>query len=122
MNKLWVDDIRRPPDDTWDWARTNAAARGLMMTKAYDEASLDHDMGLDGHDPDGPDADRLYSLSGRLADNGEDLAKWMAKHPDLIPPKIRIHSYNPVGARRMRDLLKPHAQVVIDPFDEKWRT
>ena len=24
--KLWVDDIRRPPDASWAWARTNAEA------------------------------------------------------------------------------------------------
>jgi hypothetical protein len=120
-NKLWHDDIRKPPDDTWDWARTNAAAIALLLTKSYDVASLDHDMGLEGHDPDDPDADRLVASNRRPEANGEALAKWMAKHPPLLPPLIRIHSYNPAGARRMRDILKPHTQVSIEPFDPRWR-
>ena len=55
--KLWFDDIRRPPDDTWLWARTIEEAKLLVQTNEIDEASLDHDLGLHEYDPDEQDAD-----------------------------------------------------------------
>lgn len=121
MNLLWHDDIRKPPDSDWDWARTNDEAKKLLLSKKYDAASLDHDLGLHDEDPNRPDAYRVYSKNRRLRDNGEQLAKWMAENPEVIPSLVRIHSYNPVGARRMGKILNPFTQVVIQPFDPRER-
>ena len=42
--KLWVDDIRNAPDETWTVARTiNAAINALKMFE-FEEISLDHDI------------------------------------------------------------------------------
>lgn len=59
--KLWVDDIRPAPDDTWVWARTNDVARSILtiarnsagteVENLMTEVSLDHDMGLHDLDP-----------------------------------------------------------------------
>lgn len=55
--KLWFDDIRRPPDDTWFWARTIEDAKLIVNSHDIQEASLDHDLGLHEYDPDEQDAD-----------------------------------------------------------------
>ena len=42
--KLWLDDVRTPPDETWLKARTVDAAIAMMKTGRMSEASLDHDL------------------------------------------------------------------------------
>src|SRR5438309_1594271 len=43
--KLWLDDIRPTPDDTWTWAKTVPEAIDLLKTGEVTYASLDHDLG-----------------------------------------------------------------------------
>ncbi|KXP08710.1 cyclic-phosphate processing receiver domain-containing protein [Tsukamurella pseudospumae] len=44
--KLFVDDIRDPPDATWIVTRTSAEALAVLQSGAQDdELSLDHDVG-----------------------------------------------------------------------------
>lgn len=50
--RLWFDDIRRPPDASWLWARTLEQAQAILSTVLLEEASLDHDLGLHDVDPD----------------------------------------------------------------------
>lgn len=58
IENLWLDDIRRPPDPSWVWARTiEMAKQAVMLSEPFVVMSLDHDMGLDGYDPDEPGAD-----------------------------------------------------------------
>lgn len=53
--KLWIDDIREPPDDTWDWVATSEAAIALlkffsdegMLWCPREAISFDHDLGGD---------------------------------------------------------------------------
>jgi hypothetical protein len=54
---LWFDDIRRPPAQHWSWARTIDEAKLMVNSHNVVEASLDHDLGLEGYDPDEQDAD-----------------------------------------------------------------
>jgi hypothetical protein len=116
---LWVDDIRRPPDDSWTWARTNDEARKFLMEgdggddRVY-EASLDHDMGHHDRDPD--DEDSVF-LRGDSEDDGVQLVNWMI-FQNRVPPKISIHSWNPVGARRMAQLLAEHCDdITVRPYE-----
>jgi hypothetical protein len=114
--KLWVDDIRRPPDETWKWARTNDAAREILAGGLVEEASLDHDMGHHDRDPD--DEDSIF-LRGDSEDDGVQLAKWMIARR-VVPGKISIHSWNPVGAENMKALLKPYCgDVTLKPYELK---
>lgn len=99
--KLWHDDIRRPPDDTWLWVRTNHDAKALLQTGEFDEVSLDHDLGLHELDPDTPDA--IY-LVGHGEETGLDLVDWMIERC-CVPDKVTVHSMNPVGADRMCRML-----------------
>ncbi len=93
--RLWVDDLRPPPDsypspanpgetisDSWWWAKTS---KGAIETLSYhnhgpgtpfDEVSLDHDLGGD--------------------DTTRPIVLWMCKH-NCWPDIVTCHSYNPVG-------------------------
>jgi hypothetical protein len=122
--KLWHDDIRLPPDDSWVWARTNEQAKAILIgTIGFpSECSLDHDLGLHECDPHEEDADLRM---GQAADTGYDLVKWMVE-ADCVPPKVTIHSWNTQGAKNMADYIvnafrhkaitnKP--VVIVQPFD-----
>jgi len=88
--RLWVDDQRKPPDESWDWGRTFLTAVELLIThgSVYDEFSLDHDLGE--HEP-----------------TGFDFLRWVVlSRPDLLPRVIRIHSANPVGAANMKAVIE----------------
>lgn len=100
--RLWHDDIRRPPDDSWTWARTNQEAMSFLEAGGVSECSLDHDLGLERADPDVPDADLQHGWDP--VNDGLGLVRWMIEH-DLVPGLVTIHSWNPVGARRMADAL-----------------
>lgn len=103
MLKLWHDDIRFPPDDSWTWVRTNQAAREILEKGEVVEISLDHDLGLENHDPHVQDADILIGWDKE--NDGYDLVKWMIAH-NILPEKITIHSWNPDGAARMASALR----------------
>lgn len=92
--KLWHDDMRTPPDDTWTVARTNAEAINLLARGDVSEASLD------------------YQLA--WGEDGLELAKAMAEAA-LVPPKVTCHSLSPMGAEQMAEVLRaagcPDVQV-----------
>lgn len=117
--RLWHDDIRTPPDDSWTWARTNAQAIKLLRENEVTEASLDHDLGLDHLDPSEYYSPDILRGDGFLT--GEHLVIEMV-HLDLIPPVVRVHSWNPVGAMRMVSRLRAAGcKAFAEPFEESWR-
>jgi hypothetical protein len=113
--KLWHDDIRRPPDDSWTWARTNDEAKEVLKSNRVTECSLDHDLGLHMYDPDMQDADLQRGWD--TENDGLKLVRWMVERPELVPERITIHSWNPPGAARMAALLAEHGYAcVVKPF------
>ncbi len=111
--KLWHDDIRRPPSSEWTWARTNDEAKRVLLEGSVVEISLDHDLGCHEMDPDAPMA---MMLRGAAPETGYDLAVWMCE-VGIVPECITIHSWNPVGARRMAAvLMDAGATPVVSPF------
>lgn len=123
--RLWFDDIRKPPDITWTWARTVGRAKELLVEYSFDECSLDHDMGLDGLDPNEDQDDPEYwdkvveianALNPRSEENGYDLVNWMIEN-EHVPPVVTIHSWNPGGASRMAArLVNAGFDCYIAPF------
>lgn len=80
--KLWLDDLRQPPEG-WKWATGTEEAMHLLESENISEASLDHDLGEgEGHE-------------------GYDLLLWMAKRGIWPSEAIAVHSSNPPGAERM---------------------
>lgn len=88
--KLWLDDIRNPPDESWMVFREVDSILKHLFRHAH-IVSLDHDLG----------------------DNkptGYDLLTWFEKQVALEGifkvPEIRIHSANPVGRQNMQKAIQ----------------
>lgn len=88
--KLWLDDTRPVPDNSWthvtsvDQATSVIALSCNLMDKTFEEASLDHDLG--DYAEDGGD--------------GIKLIDWM-EETGIWPQTITVHSMNPVGVQNM---------------------
>jgi hypothetical protein len=94
--KLWVDDIRNPPDDTYDVVRTyNDAILALMATE-YTDIYLDHDLAC-------------FSKGREMT--GYDVVLWIVdqhiNNPDNFTAPVRYHmlTANPVGRKNMTELI-----------------
>ncbi len=96
MLKLWVDDLRPPPDNTWNWVKTSEQTLTVLASLVvFDggpvrfltgiEVSLDHDLG-------GEQTTRPIVL-------------WMAEH-GLWPDTISVHSQNPVGREWLEGMIE----------------
>lgn len=82
--KLWIDDIRTPPDGTWFWAKSSRQALDYIYWYLFDltEISFDHDLG-------DIDTSRVVVLAL------EEIAmqNWAPKI------NMKVHSANPVGRK-----------------------
>lgn len=101
--KLWLDDLRMPPDG-WTWAKDyfQAVAHLTAVTKCCDtleQMSFDHDLACfvpacTAEENDGE------ALPAREF-TGYDVVLWMAEHdcwPDIRPT---VHSGNSIGRKRI---------------------
>jgi hypothetical protein len=91
--KLWLDDRREPPDESWVWVKTSDEAIRTLALGGVEEASLDHDLGVvrDGREATGYDV--LEWLEERVAIDG------------FVPPLLKAHSANPPARRRMEQAI-----------------
>lgn len=117
--KIFHDDVRPPPLPGWEWCRTNQEVIALLEREPCEEISLDHDLGYDGVDVEGLEGDALIDamcLRGQSEDTGMNLVHWMIQN-EKVPPKVRIHSWNPDRARDMaRALNDAGYDCIIEPF------
>ena len=125
--QIWYDDIRRPPypEDEWVWVRTTKAAIAAfeLLKDRIEVISLDHDMGLENEDPDQDSAIYLkHYNAGLQEDNGVKLVEWMIENNVGREAIITIHSWNPDGAKRMKQLLiaANYPDVYVKAFDPAW--
>jgi hypothetical protein len=100
--KIWLDDIRPPPDDSWTHVKLPYRAMQLLKEKKVEEVSFDHDLGTE--------------LSGY------DVISWLefmhrTKHTP-VPEKLHCHSDNPPGRQRiemviqqLREFQEEHGEV-----------
>ena len=87
--KLYLDDCRKPYDETWTVCRSSAEAIAEILQRGLpDEMSLDHD--LSGNDTGMVFLGTLFELIP---------VGW---YP---PENCFVHSANPVGADTMRDFI-----------------
>ena len=97
---LWLDDVRDPVRNGaagFLWAKTAAQAIAMLGTGAVRFASLDHDL----------DAAATIGLPPREP-TGYDVVTWMEQTNSWPPRGVRIHSMNPAGAQRMRQVVMRH--------------
>ena len=97
---LWVDDVREPPNENYDWVQSvNGAIAGICVTEEvnapYEMLDLDHD-------------------SGKYHCSGGDYIKlldWLEATGRNYP--IRIHSMNPVGVANMRAIIQHNGWMEV---------
>jgi len=94
--KVFLDDIRNAPDDTWTVVRTAQGCIDLLMGRTVTELSLDHDLG---------------TYVGNTEITGYNVLLWLEQvayeMPDFpLPEKVFVHSANPIGKRRMEDAIR----------------
>jgi len=84
--KLFVDDVRKSPDSSWEIARTYKEAIDALKSGMVEVLSLDHDLGEDL--------------------TGYDIINWLERkvyHEEIEAPKeILVHSANPVGVNNIK--------------------
>lgn len=85
---LFVDDIRKLPDDTWQLARNISEAIRAINMFDFDIISLDHD--IEG-------SRETFDVVGLFL-----AEKYRNK---TTKPKIIIHTANPVGRQRFKNIL-----------------
>jgi hypothetical protein len=85
--RLFLDDIRDPPDSSWDIVRSFDEFVGYIETYGMaDEISFDHDLG-----------DNVPS--------GMDCAKWLVETERPLA-RFTVHSANPPGRANIEGLLR----------------
>ena len=88
--KIFLDDIRTPPDDSWTLIKSAEMTIKLLKLGVVEELSLDHDLGR--------------------KKTGHDVLLWMEKavvKESFTPPSnIVIHSANPVGRKNMQATIE----------------
>lgn len=88
--KMWVDDIRPRPDDTWvhlytSW-QTIAYLHGCRQSGVIPSLmSLDHDLGGD--------------------DTSRKIVLWMCEN-EFWPVEVVVHSANPVGVEYLEGMIE----------------
>ena len=92
--KLWVDDLREPPEG-WYWAKTSAHAIEMLILGRSDITvmSLDHDLGGD--------------------DTTRPVVMWMCEN-EQWPKVIQIHTANPVGREWLEGMISRYKPKVND--------
>lgn len=94
---------------TYVW--TSIDAINALKATCFDEVYLDHDLGGEKSE---------MTLPAYNEGSGYDVAVFISEMPeDRRPYKVVIHSYNPVGAKRMEDVLKTCQGMIVrrEPFD-----
>ena len=109
---LWLDDVRKPWQHGYigvTWAKTADEAITILSTQTVEFASLDHDL-ADEHYPWADVQPKNYREK-----TGYDVVLWLEANPDKWPVRgVRIHSANPVGKKRME-------QVVYNHYGRLWQ-
>lgn len=105
--KLYIDDKRPLPDDSWTPALTYQDAIAIIDANVgnIEEISFDHDLGLDSFQIQ-YDKDLKEVCVERT---GYDVALYIVQMKydgKPIPTKYNVHSANPVGAERIRGVIE----------------
>jgi hypothetical protein len=90
MTKLWVDDLRLAPDDSWIVATNSEFAINILtghkaLNTPMSVMSLDHDLGGD--------------------DTSRRIVLWCCEN-EWWPVEVRVHSANPVGIEWLEGMIE----------------
>lgn len=115
--KLFLDDIRQPPDNTWAVVKNYAEFVSWIETYGCPTIlSMDHDLAFEHYPIENPD-DMMAArvpYEKYTEKTGYDCAKWLIDH-DLLPDTVIVHSYNPVGAENIMMLFRGRTNLIRKP-------
>jgi len=102
--KLWVDDIRDAPDESWIVARKVEQAIRLIATQTFETISIDHDI---ENRPDDETFKPVAYFIGEKYKGLQELSDFRTGFGTKIKvvPTIIIHSINPTGAKEIAAIL-----------------
>lgn len=105
--KLYVDDVRNAPDDSWVVARTVTQAIRTINQFRHEltHISLDHDI---GHMVQVDGTSRPFPCGETFEPVAYYIGEVFAGKPT---PTVTIHSSNPVGAENMMNILARNGVV-----------
>lgn len=111
---LWLDDMRPAPEG-WVHAKTVDEAKAWIKSVGIERMSLDHDLGacpecLGDQTPEEWLAESYYQNMPHCSHygTGYDLVCWMEETGHWPLEKPTVHSANPAGAARMRQVIDKH--------------
>lgn len=111
--KLWVDDIRNAPDDSWTVARNVSEAISAIYIFSEDitHISLDHDISIQvdvmGASRPYP-SDETFRAVAKFIVAMHQWKNWF--------PILTVHSANPVGRRAILDIFHSYLHCEETPL------
>lgn len=96
MIKIWLDDMRLPPDG-WVWAKTADEAIRLLKAGDVEEISLDHDLGHSHYN--GFEEEKTGYTVAKFIEEG-------AVNGTLPEMDCYIHTQNVVGRENIKAALR----------------
>jgi hypothetical protein len=104
VRKLFLDDMRKAPDFTWDVARCfDDFVKYITLHGVPDVISFDHDL-ADQHYASEDQYGRPIPYNEYTEKTGYDCAKWLIERGEL-PKNYIVHSLNPVGAQNIKFVM-----------------
>jgi len=105
--KIWLDDVRTPPDTTWTWCTNGYECIWFIIAnrKNIEIVSFDHDLGegVDGYWV----ACQIESMANNYYQASLDDFKFENRMGIILPPfDWELHSANPVGRRNIEMAMR----------------
>ena len=105
MTKLWLDDVRPAPDESWHIVRNYKEFVSYIDNLGVpDLISFDHDLGLEHYEALENDPRRHLLNEGFTEKTGYDCAKYLVRK-QLEVKDFKVHSQNPIGQYNITSLL-----------------
>lgn len=99
--KLWLDDMRDAPDDSWTVIRKVEPAIKFIRQFRPNTISLDHDI------ENRPDDETFKPVAYFIGEMYNNDVFWA---DDL---EVRVHSDNPVGAKELQAILNDYGLIDV---------
>lgn len=111
--KLWIDDIRPAPDESWTIARTVTSAINFIhrYRKELEVVSFDHDI---SYQIQVGELSRPYPSPETFVPAAQFLAVAYSHTEFKERPKVHIHTANPVGKDALVDTLAAGFDVAVN--------
>lgn len=98
MVRIWVDDVRPPPNHTWLYAKNSREAFTMLFDCALSSTRVEH-LALD-HD---------LGIVGGYLDTTRNLVLMMCDNALPWPKHVSVHSSNPVGVEWLEGTIARYA-------------